>query len=221
MVNSDRSPAPEWRISAGLIPYTEAVAEMEARVAAIAAGQAPELIWLLEHPPLYTAGTSAKAEELLTPDLLPVYPSGRGGRYTYHGPGQRIAYAMLNLRQRDLGLRAYSQTLESWAIATLAKFGVAGERRAGRVGIWVPRDHGREDKIAAIGVRVRHGVAYHGLSINLDPDLKNYRGIVPCGIPEDATLGVTSLADLGVKAHLRDVDAALMACFEGLFPATG
>ena len=219
MVNS--SPPPEWRISAGLIPYTEAVAEMEGRVAAIAAGQAPELIWLLEHPPLYTAGTSAKIEELLTPDLLPVYPSGRGGRYTYHGPGQRIAYAMLNLRQRNLGIRAYSQALESWAIATLAKFGVAGERRAGRVGIWVTRDRGREDKIAAIGVRVRRGVAYHGLSINLDPDLKNYRGIVPCGIPEDATLGVTSLADLGVKASLRDIDAALMACFEDVFPATG
>ena len=214
MVNSDSAPLPQWRISAGLIPYTEAVAEMEARVAAIAAGQAPELIWLLEHPPLYTAGTSAKPEELLTPDLLPVYPSGRGGRYTYHGPGQRIAYAMLNLRQRNLGIRAYSQALESWAIATLAKFGVAGERRAGRVGIWVTRDRGREDKIAAIGVRVRRGVAYHGLSINLDPDLKNYRGIVPCGIPEDATLGVTSLADLGVKASLRDIDAALMACFE-------
>ena len=219
MVNS--SPPPEWRISAGLIPYTEAVAEMEGRVAAIAAGQAAELIWLLEHPPLYTAGTSAKIEELLTPDLLPVYPSGRGGRYTYHGPGQRIAYAMLNLRQRNLGIRAYSQALESWAIATLAKFGVAGERRAGRVGIWVTRDRGREDKIAAIGVRVRRGVAYHGLSINLDPDLKNYRGIVPCGIPEDATLGVTSLADLGVKASLRDIDAALMACFEDVFPATG
>jgi lipoyl(octanoyl) transferase len=221
MVNADSSPQPEWRISAGLIPYTEAVAEMEGRVAAIAAGQAPELIWLLEHPPLYTAGTSAKIEELLTPDLLPVYPSGRGGRYTYHGPGQRIAYAMLNLRQRDLGLRAYSQALESWAIATLAKFGVAGERRAGRVGIWVTRDRGREDKIAAIGVRVRHGVAYHGLSINLDPDLKNYRGIVPCGIPEDSTLGVTSLADLGVKASLRDIDAALMACFENVFSADG
>ena len=219
MVNS--SPPPEWRISAGLIPYTEAVAEMEGRVAAIAAGQAAELIWLLEHPPLYTAGTSAKIEELLTPDLLPVYPSGRGGRYTYHGPGQRIAYAMLNLRQRNLGIRAYSQALESWAIATLAKFGVAGERRAGRVGIWVTRDRGREDKIAAIGVRVRRGVAYHGLSINLDPDLKNYRGIVPCWIPEDATLGVTSLADLGVKASLRDIDAALMACFEDVFPATG
>lgn len=221
MVNSDSSPLPEWRISAGLIPYTEAVAEMECRVAAIAAGRAPEQIWLLEHPPLYTAGTSARAEELLTPDLLPVFPSGRGGRYTYHGPGQRIAYAMLNLRQRDLGIRAYSQALESWAIATLGKFGVAGERRAGRVGIWVTRDHGREDKIAAIGVRVRRGVAYHGLSINLDPDLKNYRGIVPCGIPEDATLGVTSLADLGVKASMRDVDAALMACFEGVFPTTG
>jgi lipoyl(octanoyl) transferase len=221
MVNVDPSPPPEWRISAGLIPYTEAVAEMEGRVAAIAAGRTPELIWLLEHPPLYTAGTSARIEELLTPDLLPVYPSGRGGRYTYHGPGQRIAYAMLNLRQRDLGLHAYSQALESWAIAALAKFGVAGERRAGRVGIWVRRDHGREDKIAAIGVRVRHGVAYHGLSINLDPDLKNYRGIVPCGIREDATLGVTSLADLGFKASMRDLDAALMACFEEVFPTTG
>jgi lipoyl(octanoyl) transferase len=222
MVNREPGTLPEWRISAGLIPYAQAVAEMENRVAAVAAGRAAELIWLLEHPPLYTAGTSAKPEELLIPDLLPVFPAGRGGRYTYHGPGQRLAYAILDLRRRNLGPRAYSQALESWAIATLARFGIAGERRPGRVGIWVSRQGSAgEDKIAAIGVRVRHGVAYHGLSINLDPDLRNYRGIVPCGIPMNSTVGVTSLAGLGVKTMMCDVDAALMACFEDVFNTAG
>lgn len=211
---------PEWRISAGLMAYPEAVAEMEMRAGAIAAGKAGELIWLLEHPPLYTKGTSAKPEELLEPSLFPVFETGRGGRYTYHGPGQRIAYVMLDLRRRkDLDIRGFVRGLETWAIETLKTFGVAGERRAGRVGIWVAREGGREDKIAAIGVRVRRGVTYHGLSINVAPDLGHYRGIVPCGIggPDQSNLGVTSLAALGLKATMRDIDAALMASFDRAF----
>jgi lipoyl(octanoyl) transferase len=205
------------------LPYPEAVAEMERRAGAIARGEESELIWLLEHPALYTAGTSAKPEELLDPARLPVFPTGRGGRYTYHGPGQRIAYVMLELRRRGLDVHGYVRGLEAWVIETLARFGVRGERRKGRVGIWVAGEAGHEDKIAAIGVRVRRGVTYHGLSINLDPDLGNYRGIVPCGIaaPEISNLGVTSLAALGVNVSMRDLDAALMATFEAAFPPRG
>ena len=212
-------PPPEWRISAGHMAYQEALAQMEARVAAISAGTAGELIWLLEHPPLYTKGTSARPEELREPSLLPVFETGRGGRFTYHGPGQRIAYVMVDLKRRHLDIRSFVRGLEAWTIAALGAFGVHGERRAGRVGIWVAREDGREDKIAAIGVRVRRGVTYHGLSINVAPDLGHYRGIVPCGIggPDQSHLGVTSLADLGIKATMRDVDAALMTAFEHAF----
>lgn len=212
-------PPPEWRISAGLMAYPEAVAEMEVRAAAIAKGEAADLVWLLEHPPLYTKGTSARPEELLDPSLLPVFDTGRGGRYTYHGPGQRIAYVMLDLRRRNLDIHAYVRGLEAWIIATLATFGISGERRPGRVGIWVARPGGREDKIAAIGVRVRRGVTYHGVSINVAPELAHYRGIVPCGIggPGEGHLGVTSLADLGIRPMMCDVDAALMTTFERVF----
>jgi lipoyl(octanoyl) transferase len=214
---------PDWRLCAGLLPYEEAVAEMERRVAEIGAGRAPELIWLVEHPPLFTAGTGAKPEDLLIPGFLPVFKTGRGGQYTYHGPGQRVAYVMLDLRRRNISVRGFVRALESWVVAVLAQFGVAGEPRAGRVGIWVadPGNPKREDKIAAIGVRLKRGITYHGLSINLDPDLSQYRGINPCGIPQSSVsnLGVTSLAKLGVKASMRDIDAALMACFEEVFPA--
>lgn len=212
-------PPPEWRISAGQMAYREAVAAMEARVAAIAAGAAGDLIWLLEHPPLYTKGTSARPEELLEPSLLPIFETGRGGRYTYHGPGQRIGYVMVDLKRRRLDIRGFVRGLESWIISALGTFGVRGERRTGRVGIWVAREGGREDKIAAIGVRVRRGVTYHGLSINVAPDLGHYRGIVPCGIggPGQGHLGITSLADLGIKATMRDIDAAMMTTFERVF----
>src|SRR5712672_476395 len=186
---------PEWRISEGLVPYDEALATMEARVADIRAGTAAELVWLLEHPPIYTAGTSAREEDLLEPRRLPIHRTGRGGQYTYHGPGQRIAYVMLDLRKRGQDVRCYVHQLEEWIIRVLARFDVRGERRVGRVGIWVARPGGREEKIAAIGVRVRQWVTYHGVALNLDPDLDHYRGIVPCGIAEH---GVTSLARLGV-----------------------
>ncbi|MCW5751723.1 MAG: lipoyl(octanoyl) transferase LipB [Alphaproteobacteria bacterium] len=205
---------PEWRISDHLVPYAEAEAEMEARVGAIAAGRAPELVWLLEHPPLYTAGTSARAEDLLSPARFPVYRTGRGGQFTYHGPGQRIAYVMLDLRRRGQDLRAYVERLEEWVIATLAAFGVKGEARPGRVGVWVDRGHGREDKIAAIGIRVRRWVSFHGISINVEPDLGHYAGIVPCGIREH---GVTSLADLGLIVSMAEVDLELRASFERVF----
>jgi len=194
--------------------YCTAVAEMEERVAAIRAGTASELVWLLEHPPLYTAGTSARNEDLLEPDRLPVHLTGRGGRYTYHGPGQRIAYVMLDLRQRGQDVRCYVHQLEEWAIRMLARFGVDGERRAGRVGIWVARADGREEKIAAIGVRVRQWVTYHGVALNIDPELEDYRGIIPCGITEH---GVTSLAALGVAATIGEVDTALRATFSEVF----
>src|SRR6266446_8438242 len=201
----------EWRIADGLVAYDEAVAEMEGRVAAIRAGNAPELVWLLEHPPLYTAGTSARPEDLLEPQRLPVYRSGRGGQYTYHGPGQRVAYVMLDLGRRDRDVRCHVWRLEEWMIRTLACFDVRGERRDGRVGIWVtgpdePEDQ-REDKIAAIGVRVRHWVSYHGVALNVDPELDHFRGIVPCGVdPEISGHGVTSLARLGIAASMAEVD---------------
>jgi len=204
----------EWQSSGGLVAYDEAVAAMEARAAGIRAGTAGELVWLLEHPPLYTAGTSARPEDLLAPGRLPVHSSGRGGQFTYHGPGQRVAYVMLDLERRRRDLRAYVACLEQWIILALARLGVAGERRPGRVGIWVVRPDGAEQKIAAIGVRVRRWVTMHGLAINVAPDLEHFSGIVPCGIAEH---GVTSLADLGIAAGLADLDAALKASFEEAF----
>jgi lipoyl(octanoyl) transferase len=194
---------PEWRVAAAPTPYPEALAEMERRVADIEAGRAPELFWLLEHPPLYTSGTSADEAELLAPQF-PVFKTGRGGRFTYHGPGQRVIYALTDLRQRGRDVRAHVCRLEDWVVRVLKDFGVTGERRAGRVGIWVATKSG-EEKIAAIGVRVRRWITYHGLSFNVKPDLAHYRGIVPCGLPE---FGVTSLEKLGVKADMKDVDEA-------------
>ena len=213
-----RVPAPEWRCDSAPVPYPDAVAEMERRVAAIHAGEAPELVWLLEHPALYTAGTSARDEDLLDA-RFPVFKSGRGGQYTYHGPGQRVAYALLDLKRRYPGgpdLRAYVHDLEEWIIRALAAFNVEGERRDGRIGIWVRRGGGREDKIAAIGVRVRRWVSYHGIALNVEPDLSHYQGIVPCGIAEH---GVTSLADLGLPVTLADADVALRAAFDEVFGA--
>ena len=207
---------PKWLISAEPVDYETAVAEMESRVAAIREGGAPELVWLLEHSPLYTAGTSARPEDLLNAGGLPVYQTGRGGQYTWHGPGQRVAYVMLDLQQRGADLRAYVRNLEEWIIRALARFNVTGERREGRVGIWVARSGGREDKIAAIGVRVRRWVTYHGIAINVEPDLAHYGGIVPCGIA-DEKLGVTSLVDLGLPVTMEDLDNALMATFGEVF----
>ncbi len=209
----------EWRVADALVPYDKAVAEMEARVAAIHEGRAPELVWLLEHPPLYTAGTSAQESDLLQPSRLPVYRTGRGGQYTYHGPGQRVGYVMLDLKQRGSDVRAYVHRLEEWLIRTLAAFNVKGERREGRVGIWVARGpssgkDGREDKIAAIGVRVRRWVTFHGVSLNVDPDLTHFTGIVPCGISEH---GVTSLHDLGILASMADEDVAMRDAFVEIF----
>jgi lipoyl(octanoyl) transferase len=206
----------EWRVSDSSIEYPAAVAAMEERVAAIRAGSAPELVWLLEHPPLYTAGTSARPEDLLQPNRFPVFASGRGGQYTYHGPGQRVAYVMLDLKARGADIRAYVHGLEEWLIRTLAQFCVRGERRDGRVGIWVEREGGREDKVAAIGVRVRHWVSFHGIALNVEPDLSHFGGIVPCGI---AGHGVTSLWDLGLTPTMAEVDTALMATFDEVFPA--
>ena len=204
----------EWRASKTPVDYLAAVEEMEGRVAAIRTGAATELVWLLEHPPLYTAGTSARDEELLDPEHLPVHRAGRGGRYTYHGPGQRIAYVMLDLRKRGQDVRCYVHQLEEWIIRTLARFEVRGERRDGRVGIWVVRSSGNEEKIAAIGVRVRQWVTYHGLALNVDPELEHYRGIVPCGIAEH---GVTSLAELGIAATTEEIDTALRCTFAEVF----
>ncbi len=197
----------ECTISPNPIEYDDAIAVMEDTVADIHAGTSPEQLWFLEHPPLYTAGTSAKAQDLLTPQF-PVFETGRGGQYTYHGPGQRIAYVMLNLKQRQKtpDIKDYIYQLEQWIIDTLAEFKIKGERREGRVGIWVVKPDGREAKIAAIGVRIRHWVTYHGISINLNPDLTHFNGIVPCGISEH---GVTSLEDLGVKATMEELDIAL------------
>lgn len=203
----------EWLSSKGLVQYPDALAFMEKRVAEIRAGEAPECVWLLEHPPLYTAGTSARAEDLLD-SRFPVYDAGRGGQYTYHGPGQRVAYVMLDLKQREADVRRFVRDLEEWIIRALARFNVEGERREGRVGIWVRREGGREDKIAAIGVRLRRWVSYHGVSINLEPDLSHFSGIVPCGIREH---GVTSLVDLGLPVTMADLDAALQASFAEVF----
>ncbi|AWJ85608.1 lipoate-protein ligase B (plasmid) [Azospirillum sp. TSH58] len=211
--------AVEWRISDTPVPYPDALAEMEARVEAIRAGTAPELVWLLEHPPLYTAGTSAREEDLLEPGRFPVYQAGRGGQFTYHGPGQRVAYVMLDLKTRGADIRAFVQDLEEWLIRTLAAFNIRGERREGRVGIWVDKGPyggapGQEDKIAAIGVRVRRWVSFHGVALNVEPDLSHFAGIVPCGISEH---GVTSIVALGHLVAMEDVDAALMASFAEVF----
>jgi lipoyl(octanoyl) transferase len=206
----------EWRVSDEFVDYQEAVAEMERRVAAIRAGTAPELVWLLEHPALYTAGTSARDTDLLEPGLLPVYRTGRGGQYTYHGPGQRVAYVLLDLKRRSTDVRRFVADLEEWIIRALARFNLTGERRSGRVGVWIDEGQGRESKIAAIGVRVRQWVTYHGVALNVDPDLAHYRGIVACGLREH---GVTSLAAQGVTVGMTEVDAALKASFEPAFPA--
>ena len=216
----------EWRIDDAPVPYPAALAFMDERVAAIHAG-APETVWLLEHPPLYTAGTSARDADLLMPGRLPVFRTGRGGQFTYHGPGQRVAYVMLDLARRGADVRRFVCDLEAWIIAALARFNVKGERRPGRVGIWVDRDRGgagrdkglgHEDKIAAIGVRVRRWVTLHGVALNVDPDLAQFRGIVPCGVA-DARFGTTSLADLGVHVQMAEVDAALKAAFGDIFGA--
>jgi lipoyl(octanoyl) transferase len=208
----------EWRIEEQPVGYDEAVAAMEARAAAIAAGEARELVWLLEHPPLYTAGTSAKAADLLSP-RFPVFQTGRGGQLTYHGPGQRIAYAMLNLKQRKPDVRAYVAGLEEWIIRTLDAFNVRGMRREDRVGVWVARPDkgpGCEDKIAAIGVRLKRWVSLHGIAINVEPDLTHFDGIVPCGVA-DPRYGVTSLVDLGLPVTMLDIDVALQRAFDEVF----
>lgn len=209
----------EWITSDGLTDYEDAVAFMEARVAAIHNGTADECIWLVEHPPLYTAGTSAKAQDLITPDRFPVHATKRGGQYTYHGPGQRVAYVMLNVAKRGHDVRCFVRDLESWVIAALAEFNVRGEIRTGRVGVWVERPEkpalpdgsAREDKIAALGIRLRKWISFHGLSINVEPDLEHFGGIVPCGISDH---GVTSLIDLGLPVTMADVDLALRRTFE-------
>ena len=210
----------EWRVADGLVPYDEAVAAMEARVEAIAVGTAPELVWLVEHPALYTAGTSADPADLVDPGRFPVHATGRGGQYTYHGPGQRVAYVMLDLKARGPDVRAFVADLEAWIIATLAAFNVRGERREDRVGVWVARPElgaAREDKIAAIGIRVRRWVTFHGISLNVDPDLDHFAGIVPCGVRGH---GVTSLVDLGLPITMADADVALRAAFEEVFGPT-
>jgi lipoyl(octanoyl) transferase len=204
----------EWLKSTDPVAYPEAVKMMEDRVAAIHAGEKPEAVWLLEHPPLYTAGTSAAPAELVDPERFPVYATGRGGRYTYHGPGQRVGYVMLDLSKRKNDIRAFVRDLEEWIIQTLAVLGVTGERRDGRVGIWVVRKDGREDKIAAIGVRVRRWITFHGIALNVAPDLDHFSGIVPCGIDG---FGVTSLRDLGIDAAMEEVDQILEKVFHEVF----
>jgi lipoyl(octanoyl) transferase len=204
----------DWRVSDDLVDYEAGRAFMEERVAGIVEGVAPETVWLLEHPPLYTAGTSADPSELVDQEKFPVFDAGRGGRYTYHGPGQRIAYVMLDLRSRGRDVRAHVHNLEAWVIAALDQFNVKGERREGRIGIWVDRGNGREDKIGAIGVRVRHWVTFHGISLNVEPDLSHYEGIIPCGISDQ---GVTSLVDLGLPVSMADVDVVLQETWGEIF----
>ncbi len=211
-----------WAVSPGLTDYETAVAAMEARATAIAAGEASELVWLLEHPPLYTAGVSAKDGDLLAPDRFPVFRTGRGGQFTYHGPGQRVAYVMLDLRERGRDVTKFVKDLETWIIGALADFNVKGEIRDGRVGVWVERKGpgwAREDKIAAIGVRLRKWVSFHGIAFNVEPDLEHFSGITPCGISAPQ-FGVTSLVDLGLPVTMSDADAALRASFERVFGAT-
>lgn len=208
-------PAPEWIVSDAPVPYPEALAFMEARAARIADGAASEAVWLLEHPPLYTAGTSARAADLIDAGGFPVYATGRGGQYTYHGPGQRVGYTMLDVKARGGDIRRFVRDLEEWLIRALARFEVTGERRDGRVGIWVVDPvTGAEDKIAALGIRIRRGVSFHGVSLNVDPDLAHFAGIVPCGISQH---GVTSLSRLGKKAAQIEIDAALRAAFAEVF----
>ena len=219
LIREDGAPV-EWAVSAGYVDYPVAVEAMEARAAAIAAGEAPELVWLLEHPPLYTAGVSSKDGDLLEADRFPVHRSGRGGQFTYHGPGQRVAYVMLDLNRRGKDVRAFVRGLEQWIIGALDAFGVEADTREGRVGVWVERKGPgwrREDKIAAIGVKVRKWVSFHGISLNVEPDLGHFTGIVPCGINEH---GVTSLVDLGVAATMDEADEALRASFRRVFGAT-
>ena len=204
----------DWAVEPGLIGYQQAVAEMESRVESIRHGRAPERVWLLEHPPLYTAGTSARAGDLIE-SRFPVFQSGRGGQFTYHGPGQRVAYVMLDLRRRA-DVRRYVEELEEWLIRALGRIGIRGERRPGRVGIWVCHGDGTEDKIAAIGVRLRHWVSYHGISLNVDPELSHFGGIVPCGI-RDPRYGVTSIAALGIPSSMATVDEVLKTSFEEVF----
>ncbi len=214
------SPAagPVWVTASAPVPYPAALAEMEQRVDAILAGTGPETLWLLEHPPLYTRGTSAREGDLLWPDRFPVYSAGRGGQYTYHGPGQRVVYVMLDLRRRRPDVRWYVHALEEWICRSLAEFSVTGLRRPGRTGVWIDRGGGREDKIAAIGVRLRKWVTFHGIAINVEPALPHFAGIVPCGIADDR-LGVTSLVDLGLPVTLQELDLALARTFAGVFDA--
>jgi lipoyl(octanoyl) transferase len=210
--------AVQWALSPGLVGYDQAVAAMEARAAAIAEGTVPELVWLLEHPPLYTAGVSAKPDDLLDASRFPVFQSGRGGQFTYHGPGQRVAYVMLDLTRRERDVRAFVAALEAWLIGALARFNVRGEVRPGRIGVWVERREAgapaTEEKIAAIGVKLRRWVSFHGVSLNVEPDLGHFSGIVPCG---QAGRGVTSLVDLGLPVSLDEADAALLASFREVF----
>lgn len=208
----------DWAVSANQVAYPDAVAAMEARVEAVAAAEARELVWLLEHPPLYTAGVSARSAELLQPDRFPVFRTGRGGRFTYHGPGQRVAYVMLDLSARRRDVHAFVASLQAWLIAALARLGVEGVVREGRVGVWVPGAPGGEAKIAAIGVKLRRWVSFHGVSLNVDPELAHFDGIVPCGVSEH---GVTSLAALGCSSSLSDVDRALQTSFESIFGPVG
>lgn len=204
----------EWKIDSKLVDYQEALTFMEKRVAEIHEGIANELVWFVEHPPLYTSGTSSKESDLLAPKRFPVYYAGRGGQYTYHGPGQRVVYVMLDLNKRGRDVRKYVADLERWIIESLAEFNVVGETREGRVGVWVEHDGGREDKIAAIGVRVRKWITFHGICINVEPDLSHYTGIVPCGISEH---GVTSLVDLGLPVNMDDLDATLKRTWDKVF----
>lgn len=221
----ENCPPVRWRISDGLVPYEEALESMEREVAAIADGKADELVWLLEHPPLYTAGTSANAADLIEPDRFPVHQTGRGGEYTYHGPGQRVVYVMLDLKRRRQDVRAYVAALEELVIGTLDRMNIRGERREDRVGVWVRRPEKpslldgsmAEDKIAALGIRLRRWVSFHGLSLNVDPDLGHFSGIVPCGI---SGYGVTSLEDLGLLVMMTDVDVKLRETFEEIFGPT-
>lgn len=204
----------EWRISEDLIDYEVALSEMEKRVAAIHAGDAPELVWLLEHPPLYTAGTSADASDLVDPERFPVYDAGRGGQYTYHGPGQRVVYFMLDLNKRGKDVRKFVSNLEQLIIDVLASFQIKGERRSDRVGVWVDHGGGHEEKIAAIGIRVRKWISFHGIAINVEPDLSHFTGIVPCGIAEH---GVTSITALGLPVTMEDVDVQIKKAFDEVF----
>ena len=221
MLKPAGEPPVEWRVASGLTPYDEAVAFMEARAEAIAAGEAGECVWLVEHPPIYTAGTSARDADLREA-RFPVFHTGRGGQFTYHGPGQRVVYVMLDLKKREPDVRAFVAALETWLIATLAAFNIRGEQREDRVGVWVRRPEkaaGAEDKIAAIGIRVRRWVTFHGIALNVEPDLSHFSGIVPCGVG-DADFGVTSLVDLGLPVTMADADVALRENFERIFGPT-